>query len=126
MNLLLTTSDNVDNKWIDRRPCSLVPLALCDDVQPNEMLLMILKYLLQNHILAILLPSSSDKPSQFPTWVVMTCPKVGRSMRKATSNWTPRTTTTTGKFVLDASSDIIYNHDIELMTSPRPKTAPSS
>ena len=67
MNLLLTTSDNVDNKWIDRRPCSLALLAPCDDVQPNEMLLMILKHRLQNHIPVILLLSSSDKPSRFPT-----------------------------------------------------------
>jgi hypothetical protein len=57
------------------------------------------------------------------TLVVMTCQKVGVSMKKATSSWTTRTTTTTGRFVLDASSDTIYNPDIDLMTSPRPRTA---
>ena len=50
-----------------------------------------------------LLPNSLAKPSQSLTLVVTTCQKVGVSMKKATSSWTQRTTTTTRRFVLGAS-----------------------
>ena len=40
-----------------------------------------------------------------------------------TSSLTPRTTMTTGRSALDASSDIIFNLGIDLTTSPRPRIA---
>ena len=122
------TFDNIDSRWTGRRPCNSAHLAPCDVMQPDVKIHMTKEHLLVINTLEaeILLQNSLGKPSLSLTLAVMIFQGDGTSMRKVTSSWTPRTTMTTGRFVLDASSDITFNHDTDPMTSPSPRTEPLS